>query len=240
MHRPKSLESCLAVIAVLVLTTTASHSGALDRFFKKGAQSDDKVAAGLKEALDVGTRNTVTSTSKVDGYFKNEAIKILMPDQLQKLDKGLRAVGLGADLDAFVLSMNRAAERAAPAAKAIFKDALTKMTFSDAKKILSGGDTAATDFFRSRTSEPITAAFLPVVSSALNEVGATKQYKALVGRFSSLPFMKSPTLDLDQYVTGKALAGMFLVLGEEEKKIRKDPAARVTSLLKEVFANPAR
>jgi hypothetical protein len=182
----------------------------------------------------------VASTGKDDGFFKNEAIRILMPEKLQKLDKGLRAVGLGSEIDAFVLSMNRAAERAAPSAKSIFKDALTQMTFADAKQILRGGDTAATDYFRAKTSERLTGSFLPIVSSSLTDVGATKRYKDLVGRYSSLPFMSSPSLDLDQYVTGRALDGLFHVLGEEERKIRKDPAARVTKLLKEVFAKSGR
>ena len=111
------------------------------------------------------------------------------------------------------------------------------MTISDAKRILKGGDSAATDFFRTKTSERLTRAFLPVVSSALNDVGATRRYKDLVGRYSSLPFMNRPALDLDPYVTGKALDGLFLVLGEEERKIRKDPSARVTKLLRDVFAH---
>ncbi len=136
--------------------------------------------------------------------------------------------------------MNRAAERATPAAKSIFTDALKQMTFADAKQILKGNDTAATEFFRARTSERLTAAFLPVVTAALGEVGATQRYKDLVAQFSALPFMKSPSLDLDQHVTSKALEGLFRVLGEEEKKIRNDPAARVTGLLKEVFAGSRR
>ena len=232
-------KACLVVTAV-VLAASPARSGFLEKLLGGGAPSDEKVAAGLKEALDIGTGNAVASTSQVDGFFKNEAIKILMPGELQKLDKGLRAVGLGSEIDAFVLSMNRAAERAAPSAKSIFKDALTQMTFSDAKQILRGGDTAATDFFRAKTSERLAASFLPIVSSSLTEVGATKRYKDLVGRFSAIPFMNSPSLDLDRHVTGKALDGLFHVLGEEEKKIRRDPAARVTKLLKEVFSQPGR
>jgi hypothetical protein len=113
------------------------------------------------------------------------------------------------------------------------------MTFSDAKKILRGGDTAATEYFRAKTSERLAGAFLPIVSTSLGEVGATKRYKTLVGRYSALPFVNSPSLDLDQYVTGRSLEGLFHMLGEEEKKIRKDPAARVTKLLKDVFAHAA-
>ncbi len=231
---------CLVAVTAVVLAASPAHSGFLDKLFGGGAPSDEKVAAGLKEALDIGTGNAVASTSRVDGFFKNEAIKIPLPGELQKIDKGLRAVGLGSEVDAFVLSMNRAAERAAPSAKSIFKDALKQMTFSDAKQILRGGDTAATDFFRAKTSDRLTASFLPIVSSSLTEVGATKRYKDLVGRYSGLPFMNRPSLDLDRHVTGKALDGLFHVLGEEEKKIRKDPAARVTKLLKEVFSRSGR
>ena len=228
------------MVATVVLATAPARAGILDKIRGGGASSDDKVAAGLKEALEIGTGNAVTSTGKPDGFFKNAAIKILMPDKLRKLDKGLRAVGLGSQLDAFVLSMNRAAERAAPSAKSIFKEALTKMTFSDAKRILRGGDTAATEYFRDKTSELLTASFLPIVSSSLGEVGATKTYKDLVGRYSALPLVSAPSLDLDQYVTGKSLEGLFHMLGEEERKIRKDPAARVTKLLKDVFSQSGR
>jgi hypothetical protein len=197
--------------------------------------SDEKVASGLKEALQVGTENAVKVTGKPDGYFKNEAIKILMPEKLRSLEKGLRAVGYGPRVDEFVLSMNRAAERAAPEAKSIFWDAIKQMTFDDAGKIFSGGDTAATDFFREKTSEKLATAFRPIVEKAMNEVGATRQYKELVGQARSIPFLRTQALDIDEYVVGKALDGLFYVLGEEEKKIRKNPAARVTSLLKEVF-----
>jgi len=201
----------------------------------QGGLTDGKAASGLKEALQIGTQNAVNLTGKTDGYFKNEAIKILMPEKLRTLETGLRAVGYGPKLDEFVLSMNRAAERAAPAAKQILWDAIGVMTFDDAQKILKGGDTAATEYFRRKTSDRLTAAFRPIVERATNEVGVTRQYKDLVGRYQSIPFAKSESLDVDQYVVGRALDGLFHVLGEEEKKIRTNPAARVTDLLKEVF-----
>ncbi|MFQ5792898.1 MAG: DUF4197 domain-containing protein, partial [Acidobacteriota bacterium] len=170
------------------------------------------------------------------GYFRNQAIKILMPEQLQTLEQGLRVVGYGPQVDEFVLSMNRAAERAAPAAKRIFWDAIGEMTFDDARKILDGGDTAATDYFKAKTSDELAAAFRPVVDQTMNEVGVTRQYKELVGRYEAIPFVKRVTFDVDEYVVTKALDGLFYVVGEEERKIRTDPAARVTDLLKEVFA----
>lgn len=194
-----------------------------------------RTAAGLKEALQVGVGNAVNLTGQVDGYFKNQAIKILMPKQLQTLEKGLRAVGYGPKVDEFVLSMNRAAEKAAPQAREIFVGAIHEMTFADAGKILTGGDTAATDYFKAKTTDRLTAAFRPTVEKAMSETGVTSQYKDLVGRFKAIPFAKSQSFDIDQYVVSKALDGLFHVLGEQERQIRKNPAARVTSLLKDVF-----
>jgi hypothetical protein len=197
--------------------------------------SDVKIGSGLKEALKIGTENAVKLTGKADGYFLNQAIKILMPEKLQKVEQGLRLVGYGSQVDEFVLSMNRAAERAAPAAKQIFWDAIGEMTIDDARKILSSHETAATDYFKGKTTGKLTSAFKPVVDKAMNEVGVTRQYKELVGRYEAIPFVKKETFDIDGYVVTKALDGLFYVVGEEEKKIRKDPAARVTDLLKEVF-----
>ena len=131
--------------------------------------------------------------------------------------------------------MNRAAERAAPAAKQIFWEAIGSMSFEDARKIWSGGDTAATEYFRAKTSGALGNTFRPVVEKATNEVGVTRQFKDLVGRFQAIPFASVESLDVDQYVVGKALDGLFHVLGEEEKKIRTNPMARTTDLLKEVF-----
>ncbi len=231
------------IIAVmsLVFLTVLPASAQLDEIFKGlgGGQtselSDAKIGSGLKEALKIGTENTVNLTGKTDGYFMNQAIKILMPEKLHTLEKGLRAVGYGPKVDDFVLSMNRAAEKAAPLARQIFWDAIGEMTFDDARKILSGPNTAATEYFKRKTSDRLTVAFKPVVEKSMNEVGVTHQYKELVGKYQSIPFMKSETFDIDQYVVAKSLDGLFYVLGEEEKKIRTNPAARVTDLLKEVF-----
>ena len=228
-------------ICMIVLLTALPASAQLDRVFKglgigqKAGLSDAKIGSGLKEALKIGTENTVNLTGKTDGYFLNQAIKILMPEKLRTLEKGLRAVGYGPQIDEFVLSMNRSAEQAAPAAKQIFWDALEQMTFEDARKILSGNETAATEYFKGKTTDKLTAAFRPVVDKSMNEVGVTRQYNELVGRYESIPFVKKETFDLDSYVVTKALDGLFHVLGDEEKKIRTNPEARVTGLLKEVF-----
>ena len=133
--------------------------------------------------------------------------------------------------------MNRAAEKAATAAKKIFLDAVLEMTFDDVRKIYGGSDTAATEFFKAKTSANLAAAFHPVVEKATSEAGVTQQYKQLVGRLQAIPFLRSESLDIDQYVVTKALDGLFYQLGQEEKNIRKNPAARVTRTLKEVFGS---
>lgn len=231
----------LAMAAAITLAAAAPASAQLDRIFPglgsgTGAGlSDAKIGSGLKDALKVGTENAVNLTGRADGYFANQAIKILMPQKLRTLDSGLRAVGYGPKVDEFVLSMNRAAEQAAPHAKKIFWDAVGEMTFDDARKILNGPQTAATDYFKAKTTDKLTAAFRPIVDQSMSQVGVTRQYKELVGRAQAIPFMKMESLDLDSYVTGKALDGLFYVVGQEEIKIRTNPAARTTDLLKEVF-----
>jgi hypothetical protein len=234
--------SRVIVLGMLLLFAATPSAAQLDQLMRglgnaapQSGLSDSKIASGLKEALQVGTQNTVNLTGATDGYFGNQAIKILMPERLRTLESGLRTVGYGSQVDAFILSMNRAAERAAPAAKQIFWDAIKAMTFDDARKIWSGGDTAATQYFKTKTSVALGNAFRPVVEKATNEVGVTRQYKELVGRFQAIPFAKAESFDVDQYVVSKALDGLFHVLGDEEKKIRTNPVARSTELLKEVF-----
>jgi len=193
-------------------------------------------AAGLKEALAVGTGNAVQMLSKSNGYFGDAAVKILLPENMQKAAEVLKKAGYQKDVDEFVLSMNRAAEQAAPKARPIFEDAVKKMTFDDAQKIIKGNNTAATDYFKGKTSSQLTTAFKPVVADSMNQVGATRSYKELTDRYNSMvPFGKMDSLDLDSYVTKKSLDGMFLKVGQEEAKIRTNPAARTTDLLKSVF-----
>lgn len=222
------LNLCSSAVAPLCLpfATNATQFGGL---------SDSKIIAGLKEALEIGTGNAVNLTGRVDGFFKNAAIKILMPRQLRTVEKTLRTLGQGAMVDEFVMSMNRAAEKAAPEARKLFVSAVKEMTFDDARKILTGNDTAATEYFKGKTTVKLTTAFRPIISKAMNEVGATRQYKDLIGRLQQIPFVKTQSLDIDEYVVGKALDGLFYMVGEEEKKIRKDPLARVTNILKDVF-----
>ncbi|MDH4227994.1 MAG: DUF4197 domain-containing protein [Deltaproteobacteria bacterium] len=237
-----------AVMFLACVWSVPSYAG--DDWLKKGLEkvgtkkkgsapaelSEEKVIAGLKDALKVGTGNTVQRTGKEDGYFKNPDIKIPMPEELKKAESVLRKTGQGDKADEFILSMNRAAEAAAPEAKAIFLDAITKMTFADAKKIYKGDDTAATEYFKGKTTEPLTAAFTPIVKNSTNKYEVTKKYKKFASKNEKLiKLAGGKPFDPDEYVTKKALEGLFKILGEEEKKIRKDPAARVTDLLKEVF-----
>jgi hypothetical protein len=203
---------------------------------RQSGLEDGQIGAGLKEALQIGTQNAVALAGRSNGYFNNPALKILMPQQLQTLEATMRMAGYGPQVDAFVLSMNQAAERAAPAAAQIFTDALSAMTFEDVRSILAGGDTAATDYFKAKTSNQLVAAFRPIVEQTMNEVGAVRRYKELFTPYQSIPFMTNAAFDIDQYVVSKGLDGLFHILSEEERKIRTDPTARVTDLLKEVFA----
>jgi Protein of unknown function (DUF4197) len=200
-----------------------------------GTLGDVRIGQALKQALEVGTENAVKLTGRTDGYFGNQAIKILIPDKLRTFERALRTVGYERELDDFVLKMNRAAERAAPSAKNIFWDAIGAMTIDHARGILNGTQTAATDYFKSKTTEQLTAAFSPVVHRTMGEVGVTRQYQELFGRAQRLPFVDLESFDLDRYVVGRALDGLFHVVGEEETRIRTNPAARVTDLLREVF-----
>jgi hypothetical protein len=155
------------------------------------------------------------------------------------VEKGLRAVGYGPKVDDFILSMNRSAEAAAPAARKIFVDAILAMSFDDARKILSGSDTAATDYFKAKTTDDLSTAFRPIVEKTMDENGVTRQYKDLTDQYQSIPFAKSHTFDINKYVVTKALDGLFYELADQERQIRKDPAARTTNLLKEVFGKPS-
>lgn len=202
---------------------------------RAGAPDDRTNAAGIKEALAVGTERAVTQLSRVDGYFGNAAVKIPMPPSLQRVAEIARVAGYQKQVDEFVLSMNRAAEAAAPQAARHFGDAIRTMTLDDVRGILTGGDTAATEFFRRKTHDKLYAAFKPVVAKKVDEVGATRAYKDMLGGVGNLPLAGRQSLDLDHYVTNKALDGLFVMVGEEERKIRTNPAARTTDLLKAVF-----
>jgi Protein of unknown function (DUF4197) len=234
-----ALFACVAAAQLPKLDDILKGAGSLPKAPTVGSSvgaGDEKTnAAGIKEALAVGTERAVNSLSQVNGYFGNAAVKILMPSSIQKVAEVARMAGYQKQVDEFILSMNRAAEAAAPLAARYFGDAIRDMTLEDARGILTGGDTAATDFFRRKTQDKLYAAFKPVVSKKVGEVGATRAYKDMMGRYENVPMMGKQSLDLDDYVTRKSLDGLFHMVGEEEKKIRTNPAARTTDLLKSVF-----
>ncbi|MDQ6608621.1 MAG: DUF4197 domain-containing protein [Bacteroidota bacterium] len=198
--------------------------------------SNTDIISGLKEALTVGANNGTKKLSVVDGFFQDAAIKILMPVEAQKVETKLRAIGLGKQVDNAILSMNRAAEDAAQSAAPIFINAIKGMSIQDGLGILKGGDFAATNFLKEKTVMQLTEAFRPVIEASLQKVNATKYWKTLFTTYNT--FSKEPVnTDLSAYVTERALAGIFYQVGLEEQKIRKDPFARTTDLLKKVFSN---
>lgn len=233
---------CL-LLGVLLACRTQSAGAQLDEMLKKAGTilgkdnsplNDDKIVAGLKEALQVSTSKAVALTGKPDGFLKNQAIKILLPPKLQAAGRTMRLLGMGARVDELEVGMNRAAEQATPQAKQIFLTALKKMSFDDARHILTGNDTAATDYFKRTSSADLTVAFAPIVQRSMQRVGVVQQYQRVL---NSAPGgnVLAGEFDLNKYVLGKTLDGLFYTLGEEEKRIRKDPAAQTTALLKEVF-----
>ncbi len=235
----------LALI-VGILSLCCSAHAQLDQILKKAEEtlnqrntsglSNDKIIAGLKEALRVSTGKAVAVTGKPDGFLKNEAIKILLPPKLKTIGTGMRMLGMGAQVDELEVGMNRAAEQATPYAKQIFLSAVKKMTFDDARQILTGGDTAATAYFQHASSTDLTTAFTPIVQRSMEHVGVVQQYNRVLASAPGSNALAGQ-FDLNKYVVGKTLDGLFLMLGEEEKKIRKNPAAQTTALLKEVFGS---
>jgi hypothetical protein len=230
--------------AALTLCLCASAVAQLDQILKEADQaiehrdtsglSDDKIIAGLKQALQVSTSKAVANVGKPDGFLKNAAIKIALPPKLETVGSGLRMFGMGSKVDELEVGMNRAAEQATPQAKQIFLASLKKMTFDDARHILTGNDTAATDYFKRTSSADLTTAFSPVVHQSMERVGVVEQYDRVIKSAPGGSIIANE-FDLDKYVVGKTLDGLFYMLGEEEKKIRKNPAAQTTALLKEVF-----
>lgn len=199
-----------------------------------GSLSNDEIINGLKEALSVGAGNSTAKLSGVDGFFADAAIKILLPEEAKKVEQKLRAIGLGKQVDNAILSMNRAAEDAAKSATPIFVNAIKGITIQDGVGILKGGDFAATNYLKAKTLEQLTEAFRPIIEQSLQKVDATKHWNTLFTTYNKFSAEKVNP-DLSAYVTDKAMTGIFFQVGQEEQKIRKDPMARTTDLLKKVF-----
>ena len=204
---------------------------------KSGELTNTEVIAGLKEALTIGVQESATSASKADGFFKNPNLFIPWPAEAQKMKDVLVQTGLSKQVSAFEESMNRAAEEAAKGAFDVFAGAVREMTIADGFAILSGGDTAATHYLREKTTLPLKDKFSPVVKNAIEKVNVTSYWSPLVNAYNLIPGVTKQNPDLQDYITGRAIDGLMSLIAEQETKIRKDPAAQVTSLLKKVFGS---
>ncbi len=200
-----------------------------------GSLSNEQIISGLKEALSIGSENAGRSASKPDGYYRNPKIMIPFPPEVNQVKTTVEKVGLKPQVDKFVMTLNRAAEEAAKEAAPIFLNAITSMDISDGLNILNGPDNAATKFLQDGTTPQLKAKFEPVVKKAIDKVQLTKYWNPIVTQYNRVPFVQKVNPDLEAYVLDKALIGLFTLVAEEEAKIRKDPAARISDILKQVF-----
>lgn len=194
------------------------------------------IANGLRQALDFGIDKQVTKLTQENGFYKNKLVKILLPEELQKVDRTLRDIGLGSLADEGLKAMNRAAEDAVKEATPIFVSAVKEITFTDAKNILLGADNAATNYLENRTNNQLYAKFNPVIQNSFSKVGADRIWTNIITKYNSVPFVNKVNPDLTDYVTNEALKGVYTMIGVEEKKIRSSVQSRTTTLLRQVFA----
>ncbi len=199
--------------------------------------SDGEISSGLKEALQVGTEKVVAQLGQSGGFLNDEAIRIPLPGQLEQAKTALSAVGMGDLAEDLEVRMNRAAEQAVPEAQTLFVDAIQEMSISDARGILTGPDDSATQYFQEKMTAPLSERMQPIVDDALTDAGAVKAYDELIGEYSSLPFVGDVQANLNDYVVGKGLDGLFHYVAIQEEQIRTNPAARTTELLQTVFGN---
>jgi hypothetical protein len=218
-----------AIFAALVMTAAAPALGQLERLTQRDA------LAGLKAALERGSRAAVAELGRTDGFFGNPQVKIPIPESLERTEKLARRLGFSNEVEELVEAMNRAAEAAVPEARKLLLDSVKKMTVQDAKGLLTGGDTAGTAYFRRTADKTLHDRFLPIVSTATEKVGVAQRYKEFARPAAALGLLKTEHADLDEYVTQKALEGLYFMLGEEEKKIRKDPVGTGSAILRKVF-----
>lgn len=228
MRNPASLMSL--GLLVLLSAVQPGFAGGLESL------SNADSVGGLKDALTQGAARAVSQLGAADGFLGNSSVRIPLPDSLQKIERGLKFMGKGDEADQLVTSMNRAAEMAVSEATPVLVDAVKQMSIEDAKGILTGGDTAATEYFRKTTSEALTNKFLPIVQQATAKVQLAEQYNSLAGQGERLGLVKSEDASIDSYVTRKALDGLFMVIGEQERAMRKDPLGAATGLARKVFS----
>lgn len=201
----------------------------------KSGLTNQEVVDGLREALSVGANNSTKKASVTDGFYKNPLIKIPFPPEIKQVETTVRQIGLGSQVDKFVMTLNRAAETAAKDAAPIFLNAIKGLTIADGFQILNGGDNAATTYLRGKTETELKAKFKPVVQNATNKVQLTRYWQPIAKGYNKIPLVQKVNPDLNEYVTQKAADGLYKLIAEEEGKIRKDPAAQISNLLKKVF-----
>ncbi len=219
----------LACFAAAVITGASPALAQLDRITQREA------LAGLRAALEKGSQAAVATLGRADGFLGDPQVKIPLPESLARAEKLARRIGLGSHADELVVAMNRAAEAAVPEARKLLVDAVKKMTVEDAKAILAGGETAGTEYFRRATHGELHGRFLPIVKTATAKVGVAQKYKEFAKPAVAFGLLKTEHADLDEYVTQKALDGLYFMVGEEEKKIRRDPVGSASSIIRKVF-----
>lgn len=229
------MKKLLSVCLVMFLFSCAELQQVVNQFPQVGV-TDTDIASGLRQALDLGIEKQVTKLTKQDGFFKNDLVKILLPQELQKVDKTLRDIGLSSLADEGLKVLNRAAEEAVKEATPIFVDAVKGITFADARNILLGNDNAATQYLENKTTSALYSKFNPVIKSSLDKVGATQVWTNIIQKYNNLPLTNDVNPNLPDYVTNEALEGVFTMIAVEEKEIRNNIASRSTDLLRKVFA----
>jgi len=230
------LRKLLILILIFNLTACAELQHVVNQLPQGVGLSNADIASGLRQALDLGIDKQVSKLTQTDGFFKNELVKIVLPDELKKVDKTLRDIGLGKLADEGLKILNRAAEDAVKEATPIFVSAVKDITFANAKNILLGTDDAATQYLNRKTQTPLYDKFHPVIKSSFEKVGADQIWKNLITRYNTIPFTNDVSTDLTSYVTGEALKGVYTMIAVEEKEIRTKLSSRTTDLLKKVFA----
>jgi len=220
----------------MIFTGCAELQNVIRQLPNGGSLSQEQIGNGLRQALDNGIKNQVSKLTSKDGFYRNDLVKILLPKELQVVDKGLRRIGLSNLADEGIKVLNRAAEDAVKTATPIFINAVKEITFADAKNILLGEQDAATSYLHSKASESLYNNFSPVISNSFSKVGADKIWSNLITKYNSIPFVKKVNTDLTNYVTNEALKGVFIMITKEEKAIREKVGLRNTTLLKQVFS----
>ncbi len=219
----------LTVFAALLVTAAAPGMAQLDRL------SNQDAVAGLRAALEKGSQAAVASLGRTDGFLGNPSVKIPLPESLQRAETLMRRIGMGRYADELLVAMNRAAESAVPEARQLFVDSIRKMTVQDAKGVLTGGETSGTEYFRRTTRDQLHGRFLPIVKKSTAKVGLAQRYNEYAQKGAAVGLVKKEQSDLDEYVTQKALDGLYVMVAEEEKKIRKDPVGAGSNIIRKVF-----